>query len=189
MTARSRPAAARDALTDRLYDMFRSRGFDGVSIGDVSAATGLGKSSLYHHFPGGKDDMALAVARAAHAWLVDHVIAPMRAEGSRDARIDRMITGIATLFDGGGAPCLIMSMSMPGAPDAVRDELRRALAGWIAGIADALTATGVPGGLAADAAQAAVSRIEGALSVGRALGDAAIFTGQLAQVRRDLIAL
>lgn len=174
---------------DALYDLFRARGFEGVSIGDVSKATGLGRSSLYHHFPGGKDEMALAVARSARAWLQAHVVAPTLAEGDRIARVERMIGGVDQLFSGGGAPCLIASMTMPGAPDSVRTELGSALADWIDAVRDALLATGA-GPAAADAAAiAAVSRIEGALIVARATGNQAAFTAGLAEARADLIAV
>ncbi len=45
-----------------LDDVFRRRGYEGATLSVLSRACGLGKASLYHHFPGGKDEMA---ARAA----------------------------------------------------------------------------------------------------------------------------
>lgn len=180
---------AREALIDQLYQLFRVRGFEGVSIGDVSKATGLGRSSLYHHFSGGKDDMALAVAQSARAWLQEHVVAPTGADGDRTARIDRMIAGVDSLFSSGSAPCLIAAMTMPGAPDAVRAELGAALKDWIDAVRGALIATGADAGAAAAAALATVSRIEGALMVARAIGDRTVFAAELAEARAALIAV
>lgn len=180
---------AREALIDQLYQLFRVRGFEGVSIGDVSKATGLGRSSLYHHFPGGKDEMALAVARSARAWLQANVVAPTLAEGDREARVDRMIAGVDQLFSGGGAPCLIAAMTMPGAPDSVRTELGSALSEWIDAVCDALIATGAEPATAHAAALAAVSRIEGALIIARATGDDAAFAAGLAEARAALVAV
>src|SRR6478752_6301170 len=48
-------------LLARLMDLFREKGFDGASLSDISESTGLGKSSLYHHFPNGKEEIALQV--------------------------------------------------------------------------------------------------------------------------------
>lgn len=189
MASTPRSQGARDALIDTLYDLFRTRGFEGVSIGDIAQATGLGRSSLYHHFPGGKDDMALAVARSARGWLQENVVVPTRADGSRRERIERMIAGIDALFSGGGAPCLIAAMTMPGAPDAVRAELGAALNDWIDAVSAALVATGVEAAAAATASLAAVSRIEGALMVARAIGDRAVFATELAEAHAALIAL
>ncbi len=45
-------------LLERLGLLFRANGYDGSSLGDIAAATGLQKSSLYHRFPGGKQQMA-----------------------------------------------------------------------------------------------------------------------------------
>ena len=50
--------ASREVVLERLLATFRDQGYDGASLAELSAATGLGKSSLYHHFPGGKVDMA-----------------------------------------------------------------------------------------------------------------------------------
>jgi AcrR family transcriptional regulator len=44
------PAALlpRAEVVARIQDVFRDRGFDGASLAEISNATGLGKSSLYH---------------------------------------------------------------------------------------------------------------------------------------------
>ena len=60
--------ASRDEVVDRLLTAFRRKGYDGASLADLSAATGLGRSSLYHYFPGGKEEMARAVLDRADAW-------------------------------------------------------------------------------------------------------------------------
>src|SRR5260370_8776623 len=63
--------ASKDEIIDRLFTVFRDRGFEGASLADLSRATGLGKSSLYHHFPRGKEQMAEAVLERATA-LIDN---------------------------------------------------------------------------------------------------------------------
>ena len=49
-----------DALP-ALAEVFREHGFEGASLSLISERTGLGKGSLYHFFPGGKEEMAAAV--------------------------------------------------------------------------------------------------------------------------------
>ena len=49
-----------DALP-ALGEVFREHGFEGASLALIGERTGLGKGSLYHFFPGGKEEMAAAV--------------------------------------------------------------------------------------------------------------------------------
>lgn len=56
-------------ILDRLFVVFRDRGYEGSSLADLSQATGLGKSSLYHHFPRGKEQMAEAVLEQGKAFI------------------------------------------------------------------------------------------------------------------------
>ena len=74
------PRLVTDAqLVERLSALFRTAGYDGASIGDIALATGLQKSSLYHRFPGGKQQMAAEVAAAAGAHFATAVLARSRA--------------------------------------------------------------------------------------------------------------
>ncbi|MEM8810542.1 MAG: TetR/AcrR family transcriptional regulator, partial [Cyanobacteria bacterium P01_G01_bin.38] len=42
----------KDAAIAKLTPVFRRYGYEGASLSMLSKATGLGKASLYHHFPG-----------------------------------------------------------------------------------------------------------------------------------------
>jgi len=178
---------SREALIAELYEMFRTLGFDGLSIGGVSMRTGLGKSSLYYHFPGGKDDMAISVVAFACAWLRANVIAPLLADRPRAERIAASTRAVRELFDDGRSSCLIASLTMPGTRVPVRDELARTLADWIAALATALIETGAEPSGAHLAATAALSRIEGALILVRAFRNTDAFTTQIDAIAADLI--
>jgi TetR/AcrR family transcriptional repressor of lmrAB and yxaGH operons len=52
---------SRQTIVPELLELFRKFGYDGVTIARISEATGLGKASLYHHFPQGKEQMAREV--------------------------------------------------------------------------------------------------------------------------------
>jgi AcrR family transcriptional regulator len=63
-----RTANARlDAIAATAADLFLDKGYDAASMADLAAATGLGKSSLYHHLSG-KDQ------------LLDHICGRLLAE-------------------------------------------------------------------------------------------------------------
>ncbi|MFR9780007.1 TetR/AcrR family transcriptional regulator [Micromonospora sp. MS34] len=48
----------------------RERGVDDVRLEDVMARTGTSKSQLFHYFPGGKEELLLAVARYEAAQVL-----------------------------------------------------------------------------------------------------------------------
>lgn len=182
-----REPAGRDEIVDRLFGLFRAGGLAGVSIADIAAATGLGRSSLYHHFPGGKEEMAAAVIGRVEAWAAERLLAPLAA-GTRAERVGAMMRAAAELYGGGAKPCLVASFLVGDPPPPVRASLRRSMADWIDALAAALEDTGAAPPRARAAAVDAVARIQGALVVGRALGDPAPFAAVMEAATRDLLA-
>jgi len=63
----------KDALIGKLVDVVYDYGYDGTTLSVISEATGLGKASLYHHFPGGKEEMAAAVLAHSDRWGEEHI--------------------------------------------------------------------------------------------------------------------
>jgi TetR/AcrR family transcriptional regulator, cholesterol catabolism regulator len=49
--------SARDRLLDVAEQLFVSKGFDSVTLRDISLPLGLTHSALYYHFPGGKEEL------------------------------------------------------------------------------------------------------------------------------------
>lgn len=174
---------SREEIVPALYDLFRRAGYDGVSLSDISEATGLGKSSLYHHFPDGKPDMAEAVGAFALASMRSKLFAPLRAEAPIAAKVAAMLATIDAMYEGGGAPCLVANMLPSGAAAA---PLRAIIVEWIDALAAALKAAGVKQARARAVETVAV--IEGALIVTQATGDRKVFRDALASARASLLA-
>jgi AcrR family transcriptional regulator len=179
---------SRDAIVVLLMDLFRRNGFEGVSMADVAKATGIGKSSLYHHFPGGKDEMAAAVMEAVETWVAENLVAPLSAPGSRAARVDAMLANVAALYDGGDKPCVIASMMIGAEAGPVLPAIRAAISAWLGALQQALEDTGAQPSVACDAARDAVARIQGSLILCRALGAREPFAAARQAARRDLLA-
>jgi len=179
---------AREEIIITLFDLFRRSGYDAVSIADISEATGLGKSSLYYHFPGGKPDMAEAVADFARGYMREKMFAPLGAQGPLARKIAVMMKTVATMYEGGSAPCLIASMmiSPTASPKAVK-TVKAIIADWIDALAGALRADGLSSAAAKRRATAAVIAIQGALVVARAAGEKQIFSAALKAAEKDLI--
>jgi AcrR family transcriptional regulator len=98
------PLMTKPEMLGRLLDLFRDNGFDGASLSDISDATGLGKSSLYHHFPNGKEEIALQVLAFLEEQLELALFEPMRAAGTPRKKLDRMLDTIDAFYEGGKKP-------------------------------------------------------------------------------------
>ncbi len=65
----NRPRYDLELLLDVAIEEFTKRGYDGTSIEHLSAATGLSKSSLYHHVDGKEHILRLGLERAVTPLL------------------------------------------------------------------------------------------------------------------------
>lgn len=176
---------SREEIVAALYGLFRRHGYDGVSLADISAATGLGKSSLYHHFPDGKPDMAEAVGAFALKSMRANVFDPLGADAPLAEKISAMLATIEAIYENGATPCLVANMLPSGVAAA---PLRAIMSGWIDALAAALRADSVKTAEARRRAVEAIVVIEGALIVTQATGDCTVFRDALAAAGRALLA-
>ena len=107
-----------------LGEVFRAHGYEGASLTLITEATGLGKGSLYHLFPGGKEQMAAEVLADIDAWFELNIYAPLR-EASDPARaIAAMIAGVDDYFHSGDRVCLVGMVALGAARDTFAEGRR-----------------------------------------------------------------
>jgi len=181
------PGDSRAAIVGQLYELFRSKGYEGVSIGDVSAATGLGRSSLYHYFPAGKEEMAQAVVAFARQSVEQTVLAPLSRPGDLPDRIDAMLAAIREMYSGGTVPCVLASLLVGTSDSPLSRGTAEVLAEWIDGMASALKTAGIAPREATARSVAALAQLQGAIILTRALKRPAIFRDALLAARRTLL--
>ncbi|MEO1331051.1 MAG: TetR/AcrR family transcriptional regulator [Pseudomonadota bacterium] len=184
--AMSPPARGREEILGRLFELFRETGYAGASMSDIARVTGLKAPSLYHHFPGGKAEMAEAVADSAADALGATVLAALDAPGERSERIGAMLDAVRELYENGRRPCVSASLMLGPTPDAVSRATGRLVRRWIDRLAGALVETGAGPEAARRAATDAIARIQGSLIVARALGDPTSFQEALDAVEPAL---
>lgn len=110
----SRTSAIDDGeLIARLSSVFRDVGYEGATLSALAAATGLQKASLYHRYPGGKQQMADEVLAAALAWVADNIIAPLKKDGPLDQRLAAAQRGLTAFYGAGSTSCLLNVLITP----------------------------------------------------------------------------
>jgi AcrR family transcriptional regulator len=178
----------RTEVIERVMTVIRQSGYDGASISELSRATGLGKSSLYHHFPDGKDDMVRAVLDHLAAYLSQHVFGPLRGPGSPKRRIAGLVRSLDAFYRHGLESCVLAQLVLGSTRARFASELTAVFSEWIDAIAAVLDDAGLPKAIARQRAEDAVLRIEGALVLAGGLDDASVFARTLQQLPATLLA-
>lgn len=174
--------STREGILQSLLEEFRGCGFDGVSLSRISEVTGLGKASLYHHFPGGKAEMARGVMDLAWGWLEGNVFGPLEAEGAPPSRLEAVASALEGFYDQGRKSCLLDVMPISGGPEvkaAVKAVMERLASGFTKLAQDG----GLPEAEAAARAEQMLVGIQGSLVLARGLGDPGPFLRQIQRLR------
>ena len=184
------PAALqpRSQVVASLLRAFRRNGYDGASLSRLSEETGLRRASLYHHFPGGKEDMARAVVVSAVQDFDRLVLSPLREPGTPERRVAAMAATLSTFYGGGEQSCVLALMTIGEGRELLASEVREGLQGWIDALTSVVEETGRPEPVARERARNAVARVQGALVLARGLGDTAVFKRTIEDLPRDLLA-
>ncbi|APH54117.1 Transcriptional regulator, TetR family [Granulibacter bethesdensis] len=177
----------RAAVIAALGEVFREHGYEGASLSLITARTGLGKSSLYHLFPGGKQDMAEEVLADVTRWFEEEVFRPLREQADTKAALTAMIEACIAYFRGGGRVCLVGAWALSDTRDRFRTQIMTYFSAWRDALADALMRGGMAEHIARKRAEEMVALIQGALVAARALDDATLFPRMLRDLSASLV--
>jgi len=145
-----------ESLLDVAIEAFTKRGYDGTSVEDLAAATGLSKSSLYHHVNGKEHLLRLGLERAVTP-LLDVIDEPGASEGPAIDRLTYVLRRqIAILTDQLAAVTLLLRVHGNTETEIWALEQRRTFDSFVSGLVRA----GVDDGeLRADLDPAVVARL------------------------------
>jgi AcrR family transcriptional regulator len=156
-------------------DLFRTYGFEGVSLKQLADATGLEKASLYYRYPGGKDEIVMAVATEVVSWFQKNVFEPLAGTGSTRKRVAFVVERLREFYGGGTKSCITDVLSIPGGSEELKSALKGAMQAWIHAFTEVAKESGMPASIARLRAEEAIVRFEGSLIVTRVLGDNSSF--------------
>ena len=179
---------SKDEVLDRLLDAFRDKGYEGASLSELSAATGLPKASLYHYFPGGKEEMGYQVMAHLDQYLAKSLFQPLQSSETPEKKLAVMIGTIDAFDEGGRKACLLERMCTAAERARFRRPLRRGFAVWVDAVERLCIEAGLSRAVARARAEDFVVRVEGALVVCAGTGDYAVFARTLKDLRRSVLA-
>ena len=167
MTKDSRERMVRSAAS-----LIRRRGLSATSFSELVAHSGAPRGSIYHHFPGGKQQLAEEAVR----MTADRALAYLQSSPASTSEevLERFIEmwRQIVLTSGGTAGCVVAGVAIDsGAEDEGQIRLvRETFQSWIRMLAEQLESTGVPAERAMPIAVATMAGMEGALILCRADG-------------------
>jgi AcrR family transcriptional regulator len=182
----SRPVpSTRERMIISAALLVRERGARATSIDDVLAHSRAPRGSVYHHFPGGRDQLLREATAYAGEFVAGRLTDPDG--GDALARLDAFLQGyradlVASDFRAG---CPVVAVAIESREDdtALVDEAASVFARWEDLLAETFTAAGVAAARARELALTVIASVEGALILCRARRDAAPLDAVSADLR------
>ncbi len=166
-----RAAEHKQALVEAAAGLFRRRGYGASGLNDILAASGAPKGSLYHYFPGGKEQLATTTVKAG--GIVVAATLGELAAASKDG--DVYLRGFAKLLSGwlrasdfrDGCPISTVLLEMAGESEMICEQGHTAYDKWRQVSVDKFLADGLSARDARALATHTLCAFEGAMMVAR----------------------
>lgn len=170
------PGRTRDRMVDSAAVLLRERGMAGVTVDAVLAHSGAPRGSVYHHFPGGRDELVVEALQESGSY-VSQMLDRATTDGDSHQAVDRFVRFWKRALQDSefraGCPVVAAALDQRRPIPEVADLVRRILQRWHEGLAGVLVADGFAPARADRLATLVVAAIEGAIILARASGDAA----------------
>ncbi|MFK7914523.1 MAG: TetR/AcrR family transcriptional regulator [Pseudomonadales bacterium] len=174
-------------LNNALRSVFLRSGYAGASVARLAAATELGKASLYHYFPGGKEEMGRSLVREAVAHLQQRVFSQLGRGSNPVEAICLTIDAFSDYVEGGAQNCLIAQFSQENAPVIEQEQIRSQFEEWQRQLASRYEDMDLKPKAALRAARKLTATLYGHLLLANLLGDPKEFRRGVKRLKAELI--
>jgi AcrR family transcriptional regulator len=179
--------ASKEAFVTATQELLRRRGYAASGLGEIVARSGAPKGSLYFHFPGGKQELAVAAMERSAAQLRDAMTAILDSSDDVEEAIGRLIDaladGLARSDFADGCPIATVALETAGESEPMRAAAQAAFGSWLQVLEERLTRAGADAALAEQRALLVLAAIEGGLILARARRDVAPLLAVSSQLR------
>jgi TetR/AcrR family transcriptional repressor of lmrAB and yxaGH operons len=166
-----RTTTARSDAIATAARLFHHQGYHGTGLAQLLAESGAPKGSFYFHFPGGKEELAIAAVEVSSGAVEELIMSA--AERARDAPdvVRRTGRAIARWLEESdfveGCAVATLAAEAAGTSPALRDACEKAYARWRELFAAAFRERGLPATPARELATLTVAALEGATLLAR----------------------
>jgi len=174
MSASTKPT--KDRIVETTERLFRRQGFNGTGLKQIVAEANAPFGSLYHFFPGGKEQLGTEVIHSS-GLMYQRLV-----EGIFDAAGD-VLAGIRDCFDGAAevlratdyedaCPIETVALEVASTNETLRVACAEIFESWIASASTRLQSAGVEKARSRELAIFLISALEGAFVLARGMRDA-----------------
>jgi AcrR family transcriptional regulator len=161
----------RERIINASAELFARQGYAGTGVKQIVAAAGAPFGSIYHHFPGGKEQIGAETIRASGALyglLIEAVIDPA----------PDLVSGIREFFAGAAehlrdsdyadaCPIATVALEVASTSEPMREATDEVFESWLAALAERFRAGGIAEEHARELSLQTLSLLEGAFILSR----------------------
>jgi len=175
MVSATSSADTRERILTATNELFRRQGFNGTSLSQIVKASSSTTGSLYHFFPGGKDELTAEVLRTSGQAYGDLVELIIRAAVDPAVGMSDAFAGAAEMMEGTDYidPCPIgtIAREVASTHEPLREVALQVMANWVDMLAAIFVDAGVDAERARSLATLSVASIEGGFILSRTQRD------------------
>jgi AcrR family transcriptional regulator len=170
------PRPSRDRLLDSAVDLLQRQGYYGTGLNELLERSEAPRGSLYHYFPGGKEQIGAEAIERAGGQVAAAVVHLLRAKPSVADAVEALAGLLAAGLEASGfergCPVATTALEVATRSEPIRVAVQASFESWLAPLRERLEATGWPREEAARRADLIIAALEGALVLARARQDA-----------------
>jgi AcrR family transcriptional regulator len=162
----------RDRIIDASAELLRRQGYAGTGVKQIVAAARAPFGSIYHHFPGGKEELGAAAIRRSGALY--ELLIPAVFDPAPD-----LVSAVRLFFEGAAAhledseyedacPIATVALEVSSTSDTMREACAEVFESWIAAGLPRFTAEGLDEATSRELVIGMIAALEGAFVLARA---------------------
>ncbi|MEO8456213.1 MAG: TetR/AcrR family transcriptional regulator [Chloroflexota bacterium] len=164
--------STKDRILDTTAAMFRRYGYTGTGLKQVVQRANAPFGSLYHHFPGGKEELGGEVIRRSGKMYEDLVMAIFASGATLEEGLANVFSGAAAVLRetdyADACPIATVALEVASTSEPLRKATVEVFDGWIVAATLRFVTAGISETKARDLAIGMIAALEGAFVLARA---------------------
>jgi AcrR family transcriptional regulator len=167
------PSTTKDRILDSTAELFRRQGYNGTGMKQIAAEAAAPFGSLYHFFPGGKEDLGREVLRTSGRLYTQLLAGIALAAPDVLSAVHDFFAGAAQTLQetdyADACPIATVALEVASTSEPLREATAEVFDEWIEGATQYFAYAGIPLARARELAFAMLCLLEGAFIFSRAM--------------------